>query len=159
MERYNFIMKTYTAKPSEINKQWHLVDAAGQTLGRLASEVSRLLLGKHKPMYTAHLDTGDFVVVVNAEKVRLTGTKTDSKLYRHHSNYPGGLTTRTFKEQMAKAPTRIIENAVRGMMPKGSLGRAQMKKLKIYVGPQHPHEAQAPQPYVLDPRAGRELAG
>ncbi len=152
-------MKTYTAKPSEITKQWHLVDAAGQTLGRLASEVSRLLLGKHKPTYTAHLDTGDFVIVVNAEKVRLTGAKADKKVYRHHSNYPGGLTTRTYQEQMEKAPTRIVESAVRGMMPKGSLGRAQMRKLKIYVGPEHPHAAQAPEKFELDPRTGRELAG
>lgn len=152
-------MRTYSAKPSEISKKWHVVDAEGQTLGRLASEVARLLLGKHKAIYTPNLDTGDFVVVVNAEKVRLTGQKADSKVYYHHSGYPGGLRRVAYRERIAKAPAKVIESAVRGMMPKGPLGRAQMKKLKVYAGPEHPHEAQAPEKFALDARTGRELAG
>ena len=151
------MIKTYSAKLSEIKRIWHIVDAEGQTLGRIATEISRLLIGKHKAMYTPNLDSGDFVVVVNAEKVRLTGNKASSKEYHRHTGYPGGLRTRPYAVQMEKFPERIVKTAVRGMMPKGPLGRAQMKKLKVYAGPEHPHEAQAPQPYTLDPRAGRPL--
>jgi large subunit ribosomal protein L13 len=141
--------KTVPAKVNEIDQQWHVVDAENQVVGRLAARVAAILRGKHKPSYTPHLDTGDFVVVVNAEKARFTGKKETDKEYFSHSGYPGGVSTATPKEMRAKKPTFIIENAVKGMLPHNRLGRAMAKKLKVYAGAEHPHEAQAPQPLEL----------
>ena len=137
-------MKTYNAKPGEIAREWYLVDAEGQTLGRLATAIADTLRGKNKPQYTPHVDTGDFVVVVNAEKIAVTGKKLDEKLYHRHSGYPGGLRTRTLREQLERRPTEVIRKAVKGMLPKNKLAAAQLTKLKVYAGPEHPHEAQAP---------------
>ena len=137
-------MKTYTAKPGEIERQWFLVDAEGQTLGRLATRIADTLRGKGKPQYTPHVDTGDFVVVVNAEKIAVTGSKLDSKLYYRHSGYPGGLRVRTLRQQLERRPTEVLRKAVKGMLPKNRLAAAQLRKLKIYAGPEHPHAAQAP---------------
>jgi large subunit ribosomal protein L13 len=141
-------MKTYLAPIDEIDKKWHVVDAEGKVLGRLATEIASRLRGKHKPTYCTFMDNGDFVVVVNAEKIRLTGKKMDEKLYHHHTGFMGGLKTATAKEMMEKKPTEIIRLAVQGMLPKNSLGRAQLKKLKIYAGTEHPHTAQ--QPTILE---------
>lgn len=138
-------MKTYSTKASEIKREWHVIDAKDATLGRLATEVAQLLKGKHKPIYTRNLDTGDYVIVVNAEKVRVTGNKAKQKIYYRHTGYPGGLKEVTFEKMMEKHPTRIIEHAVRGMLPKNALGRAMFRKLKVYEGPKHPHEAQVKQ--------------
>jgi large subunit ribosomal protein L13 len=138
-------MKTWNAKPGEVERRWYLVDAEGQTLGRLATQIADTLRGKRKPEYTPHVDTGDFVVVVNAEKVAVTGTKLDDKLYRRHSGYPGGLRTRTLREQLDRRPTEVLRKAVKGMLPRNRLARAQLRKLKIYAGAEHPHEAQNPQ--------------
>lgn len=135
-------MKTYSTKASDIERKWHVIDASGKTLGRLASEVAQLLRGKHKPIYVPHLDTGDYVIVINADKVRVTGNKAKQKLYYRHSGYPGGLKSTSLAEMMERQPTRAIEHAVRGMLPKGPLGRAMFKKLKVYAGPNHPHQAQ-----------------
>ena len=140
------VMKTYSAKPKEIEQRWYLVDAEGQTLGRLATQIADTLRGKRKPQYTPHVDTGDFVVVVNAEKVVVTGQKLDQKQYYRHSGYPGGLKSRTLREQLEWRPTEVLRVAVRGMLPKNRLARQQLTKLKIYAGPEHPHEAQNPQP-------------
>ena len=140
------VMKTYTAKKGEIAREWYLVDADGQTLGRLATRIADTLRGKGKPQYTPHVDTGDFVVVVNADKIVVTGKKLDEKLYRRHSGYPGGLRSRTLREELERRPTEVLRKAVRGMLPKNRLARAQLTKLKIYAGPEHPHEAQNPQP-------------
>jgi large subunit ribosomal protein L13 len=137
-------MKTYNAKPGEITREWYLVDADGQTLGRLATRLADLLRGKGKPQFTPHVDTGDFVVVVNAEKVAVTGNKLDSKIYYRHSGYPGGLRERTLREQLARRPEEVLRKAVKGMLPRNRLGRQQLTKLKIYAGPNHPHEAQEP---------------
>ena len=137
-------MKTYTAKPREIEQTWYLVDAEGRTLGRLATQIAELLRGKGKPQYTPHIDTGDFVVVVNAEKIAVTGKKLEEKMYYRHSGYPGGLRERTLREQLERQPTEVLRKAVKGMLPRNKLGRAQLTKLKIYAGPEHPHEAQAP---------------
>ena len=142
-------MKTYTAKPREIEQDWKLVDADGQTLGRLATEIADVLRGKHKPVYTPHVDTGDFVVVVNAEKVRVTGKKLEQKIYYRHSGYPGGLRQRTLAEQLERRPEEVIRRAVRGMLPKNKLAAAQLRKLKVYAGPTHPHAAQQPKPLEL----------
>ena len=142
-------MKTFTAKPQAVRREWYVVDAAGKTLGRLASEVARRLRGKHKPEYTPHVDTGDYIIVVNAEKVRVTGRKEQRKLYRHHTGYIGGLKTFTFEELRRRRPERIIERAVKGMLPKNPLGRAMYRKLKVYAGPDHPHAAQQPKPLDL----------
>jgi large subunit ribosomal protein L13 len=139
-------MKTYNAKPGEVERRWYVVDADGQTLGRLATRIADTLRGKDKAQYTPHVDTGDFVVVVNAEKVRVTGNKLDQKRYYRHSGYPGGLRSRTLREQLDRRPTEVIRKAVKGMLPKNRLARKQINKLKIYAGPEHPHEAQAPQP-------------
>ncbi|HEV8452774.1 MAG TPA: 50S ribosomal protein L13 [Gaiellales bacterium] len=139
-------MKTYTAKPREIDQAWRLVDADGQILGRLATEIADTLRGKNKPAYTPHVDTGDFVVVVNAEKVRVTGKKLDQKIYYRHSGYPGGLRERTLAEQLARRPEEVIRKAVKGMLPKNKLAAAQLRKLKVYAGPEHPHAAQNPAP-------------
>jgi large subunit ribosomal protein L13 len=142
-------MKTYSAKPGEIQPDWYVVDAEGQTLGRLATQIAERLRGKGKVVYTPHVDTGDFVVVVNAEKIGVTGKKLDEKMYRRHSGYPGGLKERTLREQLQRRPTDVLRKAVKGMLPRNKLARAQLQKLKIYAGPDHPHEAQAPKPLDL----------
>ena len=136
---------TVSATPQTIRQDWFLVDADGKTLGRLASEIARLLRGKHKPLYTPHMDTGDYIVVVNAEKVRVTGRKLTDKLYQHHTGYIGGLRTETFADRIARRPTLVLEQAVKGMLPKNPLGRAMFSKLKVYAGTEHPHTAQQPQ--------------
>jgi large subunit ribosomal protein L13 len=143
------MMKSYMARPLEVERKWYVVDAEGQTLGRLATEVARILRGKNKPQYTPHVDTGDFVVVVNAEKVVVTGRKAEQKVYRRHSGYPGGLKTTTYEQMLERKPTEILRRAVRGMMPKTRLARQQLRKLKIYAGPEHPHAAQNPQQYEV----------
>ena len=142
-------MKTHSTKPSEVERQWYVVDAEGQILGRLASEIAKILKGKHKPLYAPNLDTGDYVIVINAEKVQVTGNKMDQKMYYRHSGYPGGLTDVTLREQMSKHPTRVIRSAVRGMLPHNRLGRAMLGKLKVYAGETHPHTAQKPQALEL----------
>src|ERR671936_648229 len=139
-------MKTYSAKPGEIARNWYVVDADGQTLGRLATRIADTLRGKGKPQYTPHVDTGDFVVVVNADKIAVTGSKLDSKLYYRHSGYPGGLRSRPLREQLERRPTEVLRKAAKGMLPRNRLGRAQIGKLKIYAGPEHPHTAQNPEP-------------
>lgn len=144
-------MKTYSARPAEIDRRWLLVDAEGVTLGRLASQVATVLKGKHKPMYTPHMDTGDHVVIVNAAKVALSGTKSADKKWFRHTMYPGGAHWITIREVMEKHPERVVTQAVRGMMPKTKLGRAMLRKLKVYAGPEHPHQAQ--QPTAWQPKA------
>jgi large subunit ribosomal protein L13 len=135
-------MKTYAPKASEIERKWHLVDASGQTLGRMSSQVARLLIGKHKAMFANNMDTGDFVVVINAEKIRVTGKKLTDKSYFRYSGYPGGIRSVTLGEMLQKHPERVIEHAVKGMLPNSRLGRAMYKKLKVYAGDKHPHQAQ-----------------
>ena len=142
-------MRTYSPKPSEIERAWHVVDAEGLVLGRLSTEVARLLRGKHKPQYAPHMDTGDHVVIVNAAKVVLTANKPDQKLAYHHSGYPGGLTSRNYTELMVTKPEEMVRKAIRGMLPKGTLGRQMLTKLKVYSGPNHPHAAQSPNPLAL----------
>ncbi len=144
-------MKTYSPKAAEITRHWWVVDADGQILGRLASAVAQRLRGKDKPTFAPHMDTGDFVIVVNAAKVQVTGRKLEQKLYRRHSGHPGGLKTSTLAQEMAKHPDRVIEQAVRGMLPKNALGEQVFKKLKVYAGANHPHAAQQPQPWTLTP--------
>jgi large subunit ribosomal protein L13 len=139
------LVKSYMARPLEIERKWYVIDAEGRPLGRLASEVARVLRGKNKPQYTPHVDVGDFVVVVNAEKVIVTGKKAEQKVYRRHSGYPGGLKTTSYEQMMERRPEEILRRAVYGMMPKTRLARQQMRKLKIYAGPEHPHAAQNPQ--------------
>jgi large subunit ribosomal protein L13 len=138
-------MKTFSAKAGEVNRDWYVVDASDKTLGRLASEIAHRLRGKHKPEYTPHVDTGDYIVVINAEKVRVTGKKASDKVYHHHTGYPGGLKSITFEKLIDKAPERVIQGAVKGMLPRNPLGRAMFKKLKVYAGSEHPHAAQQPQ--------------
>lgn len=138
-------MKTYSAKADEVARDWFVVDASGKTLGRLASEIAHRLRGKHKAEYTPHVDTGDYIVVVNAEKVSVTGAKATDKMYHHHTGYPGGLKSISFEKLIDKAPERVIQGAVRGMLPRNPLGRAMFKKLKVYAGSEHPHTAQQPQ--------------
>ena len=140
-------MKTYSARPSDVQRQWLVVDAEGRTLGRLATHVAMVLRGKHKPIYTPHMDTGDHVVVINASKVVLTGRKPEDKRYFHHTLYPGGATWTSITEVMQKHPERVVMRAVQGMMPKTKLGRAMLKKLKVYAGAEHPHAAQQPVPW------------
>ncbi len=142
-------MKTYSAKPHEVPQHWLLVDAEGQTLGRMASAIASRLRGKHKPEYTPHVDTGDYIVVVNADKVKVTGKKASDKLYHSHSGYPGGLKTISFEKLLEKSPEKVIKLAVKGMLPRTSLGRAMFKKLKVYAGSEHPHGAQQPQTVQL----------
>lgn len=142
-------MKTYQAKKEEVEHQWYLVDAEGKVLGRLATELAKILRGKNKPIYTPHVDTGDFVIVVNAGKVALTGKKMKDKIYYHHTGYPGGIRKMTAEKLLAKKPTEMIRIAVKGMLPKNSLGRQMIQKLKIYAGAKHPHEAQKPVPLQL----------
>jgi large subunit ribosomal protein L13 len=139
-------MKTYSAKAGEIARDWYLVDAEGKTLGRLATRIADTLRGKGKPQYTPHVDTGDFVVVVNAEKIAVTGKKLDEKIYYRHSGYPGGLKERPLREQLERRPTEVLRLAVKGMLPRNRLARQQLTKLKIYAGPEHPHESQQPKP-------------
>jgi large subunit ribosomal protein L13 len=142
--------KTWNAKPGDVTREWYVVDAEGQTLGRLATRIADVLRGKTKPQYTPHIDTGDFVVVVNAEKIGVTGKKLDQKRYYRHSGYPGGLRSRTLREQLDRRPTEVLRVAVKGMLPKNKLASAQLTKLKIYAGPEHPHAAQAPKPLPLE---------
>lgn len=142
-------MKTYSAKESDVKREWYLVDAEGKVLGRLASEIARRLRGKHKPIYTPHVDTGDFVVVVNVDKISLTGKKLTDKMYYRHSGYPGGLTSTPAGKMLKEKPERLLHLAVRGMLPKNSLGRKMLKKLKIYTGGEHPHQAQEPRSLEL----------
>ena len=138
-------MKTFMANPAKIDRKWYVVDAEGQTLGRLASEVAKVLRGKNKPEFTPHVDTGDYVIVINAEKVKVTGKKMDQKIYYRHSDYVGGFKSTTLREMMNKKPEQVIKFAVKGMLPKGPLGRQMMKKLNVYAGPEHPHAAQKPE--------------
>ena len=145
-------MKSYMARPNEVERKWHVVDAQGANLGRLATEVAMVLRGKRKAQYTPHVDTGDFVVVVNAEKARVTGRKAEQKLYRRHTGYPGGLREMNYEEMQKKKPEEIIKKAVKGMMPLTRLGRQQLKKLKVYAGPEHPHRAQDPQALNIEVR-------
>jgi large subunit ribosomal protein L13 len=142
-------VRTWTGKTAEIEREWYLVDAEGETLGRLASRIAPILKGKHKPTYMPHLDAGDFVIIVNAEKVRVTGQKLDQKLYHRHSGYPGGLTSINLRDQLAKHPERVLQSAIKGMLPKNKLGRRMLKKLKVYAGPEHPHQAQQPKQLEL----------
>ncbi|MEN8207243.1 MAG: 50S ribosomal protein L13 [Pseudomonadota bacterium] len=137
-------MKTFSAKAHEVNRDWYVVDAAGKTLGRLATEIARHLRGKHKPIYTPHVDTGDYIIVVNADKVHVTGRKATDKMYYHHTGYIGSLKSANFEKMQEKAPGRVIELAVKGMLPKNPLGRAMFRKLKVYGGPDHQHAAQQP---------------
>ena len=141
--------KTYSAKPSEIEHNWYVVDAEGKTLGRLATEIAKILRGKHKPIYTPHMDTGDFVIVINADKVRVTGKRLDQKFYYRHSGYIGGLKSVSLRRMLETHPERVIEHAVKGMLPKTRLGRQMYKKLKVYASPEHPHQAQQPKPLEL----------
>ena len=143
-------MKTFVATPSNIERQWLVIDASGKTLGRLATEVARLLRGKHKPTYTPFADTGDYVIVVNASKMVLTGKKLDQKLYRHHSGFPGGMTEVDYKTMMDKKPEKVLEIAVKGMLPKNSLGRQMFRKLHVYAGPEHEQTAQKPVEYTFE---------
>ena len=142
-------MKSYIAKPADVDRKWYVIDAEGKTLGKLAVEAAMILRGKKKPIYTPHIDTGDYVIVINAGKVCVTGKKESDKIYKHHSGYPGGLKETPLKELRAKQPEEIIRHAVKGMMPKGKLGRQMFKKLKVYAGPEHPHAAQHPEEYTF----------
>jgi large subunit ribosomal protein L13 len=142
-------MKTYVTKPADVERSWYLVDAEGQTLGRVASKVATILRGKHKPIYSPSVDTGDFVIVINAEKIAVTGNRLDQKEYHRHSGYPGGLTTINLRTQLQQKPERVLQAAVRGMLPHNALGRKMYKKLKVYAGDQHPHKAQQPKPLEL----------
>ncbi len=143
-------MKTWNAKAEDVEREWFVVDAEGETLGRLATRIADTLRGKRKPQYTPHVDTGDFVVVVNAEKIAVTGSKLDQKMYYRHSGYPGGLKERTLREQLERRPTEVLRKAVKGMLPKNRLAAQQLTKLKIYAGPDHPHGPQNPQPLTLE---------
>ena len=142
-------MKSYMASPSTIERKWYVVDAADMTLGRLASEVAKVLRGKNKPTFTPHIDTGDYVIVVNAEKVKVTGKKLDQKIYYHHSDYVGGMKETTLREMLAKKPEKVVELAVKGMLPKGPLGREMYTKLFVYAGPEHKHQSQKPEALTL----------
>lgn len=139
-------MKTYSAKPSEVERKWYVVDATGKTLGRLSVQIANILRGKHRPTFTPHVDTGDFVVVVNAEKIRVTGKKADQMVYQRYSGYPGGLKEIPYRQMLERHPERILEHAVKGMLPHNRLGRSVYGKLKVYAGPDHPHAAQQPEP-------------
>ena len=142
-------MKTYSAKADDIHHDWFVVDAENLTLGRLATEIAHRLRGKHKPEYTPHMDMGDYVVVVNCEKIQVTGAKRTAKIYYHHTGFPGGIKAASFEQVIERAPERVIQRAVKGMMPRNPLGRAMLKKLKVYAGPAHPHSAQQPQPLTI----------
>ncbi len=142
-------MTTVSAKPAEVRRTWYLVDATDKTLGRLSTEIARRLRGKHKPEYTPHVDTGDYIVVINAEKVRVTGNKMSDKIYHHHTGYVGNLKSISLEKQLIKAPERVIQHSVKGMLPKNPLGRAMFKKLRVFAGPEHTHQAQQPQPLEI----------
>lgn len=142
-------MKTYSARKEDVKHSWYLVDATDKTLGRISTQIAIRLRGKHKPEYTPHVDIGDYIVVVNAEKVKVTGNKTTDKIYYHHTGYPGGIKSITFEKLIEKAPERVIQMAVKGMMPKNKLSRSMLSKLKVYAGSEHPHEAQQPQPLEI----------
>lgn len=142
-------MRTYSPKPGDVTRAWHVIDAQDAVLGRLATQAATLLRGKHKPIYAPHVDTGDFVVIVNADKVALTGRKRDQEFVYRHSGYPGGLRKRSFGEMLDQRPERLVEKTIKGMLPKNRLGRAMASKLKVYAGPDHPHAAQRPQPFAL----------
>ena len=142
-------MRTYSPKGNDITRQWHVIDASDVVLGRLASQAAVLLRGKHKPIFAPHVDTGDFVIVINADKVALSGNKLEQKRAYRHSGYPGGLRSRSYGELMEKHPERVVEKAIRGMLPKNSLGRKTLRKLKVYAGPDHPHQAQQPVPFEI----------
>lgn len=142
-------MKTFVTKPAEVERSWYVIDAEGQTLGRLATQIAGLLRGKHKPIYSPSVDAGDYVIVINAEKIRVTGRRLDQKKYYRHSGYPGGLSEISLRDQLQRHPTRVIEAAVRGMLPKNKLGRKMFKKMKAYAGPEHPHQAQQPVVFEL----------
>ncbi len=142
-------MKTFSAKPAEVKRDWYVVDAEGKTLGRLATEIARRLRGKHKPEYTPHVDTGDYIIVINAEKIRVTGNKLKDKMYHHHTGYIGNLKSISLEKLLEKAPTRVIETAVKGMLPRNPLGRAMFRKLKVYAGAEHQHAAQQPKPLEI----------
>ena len=143
-------MKTFSAKSAEVKRDWFIVDATGKVLGRVATEVARRLRGKHKPEFTPHVDTGDYIVVVNADKLRVTGNKTKDKLYHRHSGYPGGIYSTSFEKLQAKHPERVLQLAVKGMLPKGPLGYAMIRKMKVYAGADHPHTAQQPKPLQIE---------
>jgi large subunit ribosomal protein L13 len=145
----NGMKTTYVTKAADVERRWYVVDAEGQTLGRLASQIAALLRGKHKPIYSPAVDCGDYVIVINAEKIHVSGRRMDQKIYYRHSGYPGGLKQISLRDQLAKRPERVIESAVRGMLPKNALGRQMFKKLKIYTGPEHPHQAQMPETLEL----------
>ncbi len=151
-------MKTYTPKASEIQRDWHVVDAEGLVLGRMATEVARILRGKHKPTYAPHMDTGDHVIIVNADKVVLTSDKAAEKMMYRHSGYPGGIKSTTYADLLERQPAEAVRGTVRGMLPKNRLGRQMLGKLKVYAGPTHPHEAQKPQPLVLEQAKAREAS-
>jgi large subunit ribosomal protein L13 len=142
-------VRTFSPKPSDVQRQWHLIDATDVVLGRLAAQTATLLRGKHKPIYAPHVDTGDFVVIVNAGKVALTGAKRDNKIEYRHSGFPGGLRATSYDELLAKNPRRVVEKAVKGMLPHNTMGRKMLSKLKVYAGPEHPHQAQKPVPYTI----------
>lgn len=142
-------MRTFSIRKEDIDREWYVIDAEGETLGRLASRIATILKGKHKPIYTPHLDCGDFVIVVNAEKVRVTGRKMDQKVYYRYSGYPGGLSQISLRDQLNRHPERVLQAAIRGMLPKNKLGRQMIKKLKVYAGEEHPHQAQQPKPLEL----------
>lgn len=144
----SLLTKTFVAKPADIQRTWYVIDAAGQPLGRLATQAAMILQGKHKPVYTPHIDTGDFVIIVNAAKVLLTGGKLDKKIYYHHTGYPRGLRAMTYRTFLATRPERVVEKAIKGMLPQGALGQDMYRKLKVYGGPEHPHAAQQPVPWA-----------
>jgi large subunit ribosomal protein L13 len=142
-------LRTFSPKPSDVQRQWHVIDATDVVLGRLATQAATLLRGKHKPIYAPHVDTGDFVIIVNAEKVALTGTKREDKVEYRHSGFPGGIRATSYDVLLAKNPRRVVEKAVKGMLPHNTLGRQMLSKLKVYAGPEHPHQAQKPVPYTI----------
>ena len=142
-------MRTYSPKPGDVQRQWHVIDATDVVLGRLATQAATLLRGKHKPIYAPHVDTGDFVIVINADKVALTGNKRETKIAYRHSGFPGGLRATSYSDLLEKHPERAVEKAIKGMLPHNTLGRAQLSKLKVYAGPVHPHQAQAPTPFEI----------
>jgi large subunit ribosomal protein L13 len=152
------VQRTFTPRPRDITREWYLVDAEGQTLGRLAAQVARILRGKHKPIFAPHIDTGDHVIIVNASKVQLTGSKREQKVAYRHSGYPGGLKAVPYTVLLAKRPSRAVEKAVKGMLPHNRLGRQMLTKLKVYDGPTHPHSAQQPKPLDLGPESGAKQA-
>jgi large subunit ribosomal protein L13 len=147
--REGLTVRTYSPKPGDVQRQWHVIDATDVVLGRLATQAATLLRGKHKPMYAPHVDTGDFVIVVNADKIALTGNKREAKMAYRHSGYPGGLRATPYSQLLERHPEKAVEKAIKGMLPHNSLGRTMLRKLKVYAGPEHPHQAQSPEPYEI----------